>query len=115
MVAGTERETDAVEVSWVIDKEKQHYQFRAGGIMSTAFAMLTAFLKAHAAVICLKLFPVALFGGLILIEWHTSSVFGRAGLVILVLSAIIATLDIAGKLPTISASALASRPIDSTR
>jgi hypothetical protein len=78
-----------------------------GGMM---LAVLWAFVSANALSIGIKVLPIVLLAGLVLAEWFTSSVFGRAGIIVLVISTIAMTLDIAGKLPTITLPATPAKP-----
>jgi hypothetical protein len=64
---------------------------------------LSAYITANLTGVIVRLTPVLLFAAVLLVQWYTSTAFQRAGLVVVTVAAVVAGLDIAGKLPVISA------------
>jgi hypothetical protein len=79
--------------------------------MLNFLAILAHVLPNSALSISIKVVPPLLFTAVILTEWYTSSVLGRAGLLVVVVSAVISILDLTGRLPVVIAQSV-TKPLD---
>jgi hypothetical protein len=68
------------------------------------FLTFKAFLVANWLNVAIKAVPVVFPAALFCIEWICDSTFGKARLVMLILSSYVLYLDVSGKLPIVPAS-----------
>jgi hypothetical protein len=82
--------------------------------MISPLTILSTYVTSNAVGIALRVFPTLLLASLVLTEWYTSSVFQRAGLLVVIVATVITTMEIAGKLPVIALPDSPSMRIKST-